>query len=62
MAQVRSFRRWMRSFLLEDYPGPPVDYVMALAIVFAMMLVTVFPVGWQASLELTHLILVQFVI
>lgn len=62
MAQVRSFRRWMRSFLLEDYPGPPVDYLMALAIVFAMMLVTVLPVGLQASLELTHLILEQLIL
>lgn len=44
MAQLRDttrlFLNWALEFTLGDYRGPPVDYVMALAAVAAMFLVT----------------------
>ncbi len=33
-------RRWAREFLIGRYRGPAVDYLMAIVIVWAMMVVT----------------------
>ena len=41
MDRLRTGRRWAREFIAGDYQGPPVDYIMALAIVVTMMVVTI---------------------
>lgn len=34
-------RRWAREFLIGRYRGAPIDFVMAIIIVWAMMVVTI---------------------
>ncbi len=40
MEALREAGRRARAFLIGEYPGAPVDYVMALAMVLAAMVVT----------------------
>lgn len=35
----QTWRQWAHAFLFGDYRGAPVDYLMAIAIVFAMLAV-----------------------
>lgn len=39
MDNVHTWRRRAHAYLVGDYPGPPVDYLIAIAIVFAMIAV-----------------------
>lgn len=34
-------RRWVREFLIGPYRGAPIDFVMAIIIIWAMMFATV---------------------
>lgn len=41
MKSFRDGQRWAYDFLIGEYRGSPLDYVMAIAIVLAMMAVVV---------------------